>query len=70
MGLRLYATLAHRYPASAIATHHAVATMALLPIGVPSSSPRKVSIIEVTGWFSANQRTPAGISHSSGRRRP
>src|SRR6476646_4152378 len=41
--------------------HQAVAMYALLPIGVPSSSPRIVSIIEVNGWFSANQRTPAGI---------
>src|SRR5260370_37950733 len=61
MGSRLYAVRAQTYPTSAIATHQAVATMALWPIGVPSRSPRNVSIIEVKGWFSANHRTPAGI---------
>jgi hypothetical protein len=42
-------------------THQAMAITALLPIGVPSSNPRSVSIIEVNGWFSANHRTPAGM---------
>ena len=32
-----------------------------MPIGVPSSSPRSVSMIGVNGWYSANQRSPAGI---------
>src|SRR5712691_9441713 len=61
MGSRLYAARAQKYPTSAIATHQAVATIALWPIGVPSRSPRNVSIIEVKGWFSANHRTPTGI---------
>src|SRR5260370_34745890 len=61
MGSRLYAVRAQTYPTSATATHQAVATMALWPIGVPSSSPRIVSIIEVKGWYSANHRTPTGM---------
>ncbi|HEX9132241.1 MAG TPA: hypothetical protein VF844_08105 [Ktedonobacteraceae bacterium] len=36
-----------------------------MPIGVPSSSPRSVSMTGVKGWYSANQRIPAGIE--SGR---
>src|SRR6185437_16608381 len=32
-----------------------------VPIGVPDSSPRSVSVIGVNGWCSANQRRPAGI---------
>src|SRR5450759_3644629 len=50
------------YPASAMPTHQATAIIALLPIGVPRSSPRVVSMRGVKGWFSANQRTPAGIA--------
>jgi hypothetical protein len=50
------------YPASAMPTHQATAITALLPIGVPRSSPRVVSMRGVKGWFSANQRTPAGIA--------
>ena len=42
-------------------THHAIATTALLPIGVPISSPRRVSMMGVKGWYSANQRSAAGI---------
>ena len=33
----------------------------LSPIGVPRSRPRRVSMIGVKGWFSANQRRPSGI---------
>src|SRR5438034_10105805 len=41
--------------------HQATAMIALSPIGVPSSRPRRVSVIGVKGWYSANQRTPAGM---------
>ena len=41
--------------------HQATATAPPLPIGVPSSRPRIVSMIGVNGWCSANQRTAAGI---------
>src|SRR6266542_7117546 len=41
--------------------HQATANRARLPIGVPMSSPRSVSITGVNGWFSANQRSPTGI---------
>src|SRR5207249_11174509 len=41
--------------------HQATAMIALSPIGVPSSRPRRVSVIGVKDWHSANQRTPAGI---------
>src|SRR4029453_19481126 len=39
----------------------ASATTASLPIGVPVSSPRSVSMIGGKGWCSANKATPAGI---------
>ena len=35
--------------------------MASVPIPVPVSSPRTVSVIGVNGWYSANCRSPAGI---------
>src|ERR1035438_3719710 len=41
--------------------HQAMARIALLPIGVPVSSPRSVSVIGVNGSCSANQRTPPDI---------
>src|SRR5919197_2854505 len=41
--------------------HQATATAASFPIGVPSSSPRTVSMNGVNGWYSANQRRPTGI---------
>src|SRR6266545_4549401 len=41
--------------------HQATAMTALLPIGVPVSSPRTVSMTGVNGWYSANQRSPTGI---------
>src|SRR5680860_1620459 len=41
--------------------HQATAMTPLLPIGVPISRPRTVSMIGVNGWYSANQRSPAGI---------
>jgi len=33
-----------------MATHHATATMAFVPIGVPVRSPRRVSVVGVKGW--------------------
>ena len=39
----------------------ATARTALCPIGAPVSRPRSVSMTGVNGWFSANQRTPAGM---------
>jgi hypothetical protein len=51
---RLYAARAHRYPTSAMPMHQATARMALLPMGVPISSPRSVSMTGVKGWYSAN----------------
>src|SRR5690349_6345102 len=60
-GWRMYSRRAHRYPSSAIPAHQATAMIALWPIGVPRSSPRTVSVTGVKGWYSANQRTPAGI---------
>ena len=44
-----------------MATDHPIASHPLLPIGVPRSSPRSVSMIGVKGWFSANHRSAAGI---------
>src|SRR6186997_3474527 len=41
--------------------HHAIEMSALDPIGVPSMSPRSVSMIGVNGWFSANHATGPGI---------
>src|SRR4029077_11504644 len=60
-GWRMYSRRAHTYPSSAIPAHQATAMIALWPIGVPRSSPRTVSVTGVKGWYSANQRTPAGI---------
>src|SRR5260370_16876796 len=40
-------------------------TTLLVPIGVPSNSPRSVSMTGVKGWYSANQGIPTGIE--SGR---
>jgi hypothetical protein len=39
----------------------ATARMALLPMGVPISSPRSVTMTGVKGWYSANQRSKVGI---------
>ena len=36
----------------------------LHPIGVPSRSPRTVSMIGVKGWYSANQVTGPGLRGS------
>src|SRR5450631_2155377 len=44
-----------------MAIHQAMAMTALLPIGAPISRPRSVSMIDVKGWYWANQRTPVGI---------
>src|ERR1700694_4780768 len=64
--LRLYTARAHRYPTRVRKQHQATARTALVPlIGVPSNSPRSVSMTGVKGWYSANQRTPPGIE--SGR---
>src|SRR5207237_5686130 len=64
-GLRLYTARAQKYPIRVRPAHQATARTALFPIGVPSSSPRSVSMTGVKGWYSANQRTPADIE--SGR---
>src|SRR6185503_4675405 len=40
---------AHRYEPSAMTTHQATATIPSVPIGVPDSSPRSVSVIGVNG---------------------
>ena len=39
-------------------TLQATATTALVPIGVPVSRPRRVSVAGVNGWYSANWREP------------
>src|SRR5690349_1982482 len=44
-----------------MAMHHATATIAFVPIGVPTRSPRSVSIIGVNGWCSANQASGPDI---------
>lgn len=44
-----YSVVAAPYPTAAMATHHATASHALLPIGVSMSSPRTVSMTGVTG---------------------
>src|SRR6266542_4094702 len=41
--------------------HQATARTALLPMAVPSSRPRSVSMTGVNGWYSANQRRAVGI---------
>src|SRR5512132_4309687 len=41
--------------------HQATAMTALLPIAVPTSSPRTGVMTGVNGWYSANQRSPTGI---------
>src|SRR5450759_442491 len=60
-GPRLNTVRAQRYPANAMPAHQAIAMTALLPIGAPISSPLSVSMIDVKGWYWANQRTPVGI---------
>src|SRR2546430_11079770 len=57
----MYSLRAHRYPSRAIPPHQATAMIALLPVGVHRSSPGTVSVAGVKGWYSANQRKPAGI---------
>jgi hypothetical protein len=42
-------------------TYQATEAAALLPMAVPSSRPRRVSVIGVKGWYSANQRRAVGI---------
>src|SRR5258706_1503790 len=64
-GSRLYTARDQRYPSRVRPAHQATARIALLPIGVPSSSPRSVLMTGVKGWYSANQRTPPDIE--SGR---
>src|ERR1700691_3878362 len=44
-----------------MAADHATASKALLPMGIPVSSPRRVWMIGVKGWLRANQATPAGM---------
>src|SRR5215471_15121172 len=61
-GDRLYRALAQRNPASAMPVHQATAMTALFPMGEPRSRPRKVWMTGVNGWYSSNQRTPAGMA--------
>src|SRR5690349_17673225 len=42
-------------------THHASATQMSAPTGCPAKMSRVELTIDVTGWFSANQRTGPGI---------
>ena len=58
----MYARRAHCKQTRVMPTHHAIAMTALLPIGVPNSSPRRVSMVGVKGWYSANQRSAIGIA--------
>ena len=44
-----------------IPTHHADASQAELPIGVPTSQARIASMTCVTGWFSAKNLSTSGI---------
>src|SRR5690349_7283863 len=44
-----------------MAAHQAVVARALLPTGVPASSPRTVSMNGVNGWWAANHCTAGGI---------
>src|SRR6266508_5826410 len=60
-GSRLKAARAHRKLTRVMPTHQATATAALLPMAVPSSRPRRVSMKGVKGWYSANQRRAVGI---------
>ena len=59
--IRLYALIAKKYATTVIPTHHARAIHISFPIGSEFSRERTVSTIDVTGWFSANTRTTAGI---------
>ena len=59
--IRLYALIAKKYATTVIPTHHARATHISFPIGSEFSRERTVSTIDVTGWFSANALTTAGI---------
>src|SRR5665647_1931076 len=49
------------YPATVITTHHPIARTAFEPSGVPSSSPRMVSMNGVNGWYCANPCNHTGI---------
>src|ERR1700709_2252415 len=44
-----------------MAADQPTARTALLPIAVPRSRPRTVSMVGVKGWYSANQRIAVGI---------
>src|SRR5690242_19711665 len=59
-GSRSYSRRDHAYDNSAVPRHHATAMTRLSPIGEPVSNPRRVSLIGVNGWYSANQRTAVG----------
>src|SRR5215467_6817049 len=59
--MRLYALMAKTYATTVIPTHHARATQISFPAGAAFSRDRTVSTIDVTGWFSANARTTAGM---------
>ena len=53
--------VAATYAATSKPAHQASACQPYEPIGAPSSSPRSVSVIGVTGWFAATARSPAFI---------
>src|SRR3954466_7206319 len=59
--IRLYALIAKKYATTVIPTHHAKAIHISFPTGSEFSRERTVLTIDVTGWFSANTRTTAGI---------
>src|SRR5215203_2808051 len=59
--IRLYALMAKKYATTVIPTHHARAIHISFPTGSAFSRERTVSTTDVTGWFSANALTTAGI---------
>src|SRR4051812_46320138 len=59
--IRLYALIAKKYATTVIPTHHARAIHISFPIGSEFSRERTISTIDVTGWFSANALTTAGM---------
>src|SRR5689334_11578862 len=59
-GSRSYRRRDQTYDSTATPTHQAIVMIRLSPILVPVSRPRSVSFTGVNGWYSANQRTPAG----------
>src|SRR4051812_45268888 len=50
--------------------HQASEIHALSPISEPESRPRRVSVIGVNGWVSANQRSPGDIESAGTNAEP